>query len=675
MTVLHKQRGPFTTDRGTCRRSRRRRGGGDISVYRVVVAFFIPGVVCCWWLCGSNAIGLREESPSSPRLRAPNHRPGRTTHTSKPTGTLSSSSSSLGVMFAAAAATPLHDPDARHPTTTTTRTVPRLHESLVEGPGNDQEEESESNGQTLGRDSETGTDRRRTCRCEIKVPTATNTTNTTTARICYLIVVHNEYTIERAWHLVQALQHANHIILIHVDWTVRHLLEDDSWDQPNPVAWVWDDLLGPRDKNPTSNNACCPYGRGTIHVDSVHRVEWGTWSMNLPTLWGLQVAVELYGGEWQVWMNLAGDAWPVYTPTTMGDLLQALSQYNFVTSRSCATGLVPTPVTAFASWWHKRQHYTDHEKRVQWAIDHETILEGGGENTTTSTITTPVTIYFGSQWLILQASFCQWFVTQYWQRPQSFARQLATALEDSGKLMTDETYWATLLMHVPQWRDTLPQTTSKAVSSSSRRTTQSRPPPSSNEEEEKEESYLLWNNGTRSHVTAVRFERMDEHVPALEAYTGKVRWWTHPRYSVSDEKPNQPTTTTTPQQPDGAPPTRPWGPYYVGVYDLHDLRASGALILRRVSPWVDDNLYRLLPVDHVHQIPDIAWPAHGHALDMVEPHRWSSSSSSTTTTTTTDSEESFTEESMTADFDPEPDGTDDYETEEDASSGDDDEEL
>lgn len=72
---------------------------------------------------------------------------------------------------------------------------------------------------------------------------------------------------------------------------------------------------------------------------------------------------------------------------------------------------------------------------------------------------------------------------------------------------------------------------------------------------------------------------------------------------------------------------RPWGPYYVGVYDLGDIRDHRPLFVpfpasarasrfvslapaqvRKASRAVDPNIFRLLPVDDYAEIPDVRWP-------------------------------------------------------------------
>jgi len=64
-----------------------------------------------------------------------------------------------------------------------------------------------------------------------------------------------------------------------------------------------------------------------------------------------------------------------------------------------------------------------------------------------------------------------------------------------------------------------------------------------------------------------------------------------------------------------------WGPYFLGVYDLANIKVSGALFVRKVSVSVDPNLYRVLPVDDVAYIPDIGWADHV-VLNVTDRPDW-----------------------------------------------------
>lgn len=376
------------------------------------------------------------------------------------------------------------------------------------------------------------------------VDTDADTDTTGGARIFYLIIVHNERTMHDALHLFRAIRDRRNTILIHVDQKAQHLLRNNSNDNnmTDSTSPLWREIES------------CPCA-SAVRVESVYNVQWSHWSMNLPTLWGLQMAVQEYAGTWDVFINLAGDNLPVYAAAQMAARLEQLP-YNFVTSRSCETGLWPTDVYLFPAWWHKRAHYTVRDTEPDPVF---TFTTRDGRQETKTVVT-----HFGSQWNILQASFCNWLVQEL-QRPDSLPSLYRDYLMQSGKLMTDETFLPTLIMHVDEFRETLP-----AV--------------------DNDTGELLWKNGAPSGITAVRYERMDEHMPtAFGEYTMQQR------YQV-------PESSTELEEP------RPWGPYFLGVYDLASIRDSGALFVRKVSEHVDPNLLHLLPVDRAEDIPPIQWP-------------------------------------------------------------------
>lgn len=231
------------------------------------------------------------------------------------------------------------------------------------------------------------------------------------ARAFYLILIHNERTQNDAIHLFRAIRDPRNIIFIHYDTAAEHLMKQTS------------------SKNVLLQEIeTCPCG-AIIRLESVYTVEWSKWSMNLPTLYGMQVAVEEYQDQWDVFINLSGDTLPIYSQDTMAKMLYQLSDYNFVASRSCETDLLPTSVNYFPSFWHKRRHYTNDEKESD-----PTFFYSNGSETKNMT----VTVHFGSQWVILQHSFCHWLIHEL-RDPQSWPSQLQNHLRESGKLMTDET--------------------------------------------------------------------------------------------------------------------------------------------------------------------------------------------------------------------------------------------
>lgn len=90
-------------------------------------------------------------------------------------------------------------------------------------------------------------------------------------------------------------------------------------------------------------------------------------------------------------------------------------------------------------------------------------------------------------------------------------------------------------------------------------------------------------------IYAIRYERMDEHVPSASG------WFpTEQRYDVPISS--------------GVETPKPWGPYFLGVYDLANIRLSGALYVRKVATSIDPNIFALLPADRPEDIPLIGWP-------------------------------------------------------------------
>lgn len=358
-------------------------------------------------------------------------------------------------------------------------------------------------------------------------------------RVFYLLIAHNKRTMNDALYLFRAIRDPRNIILIHVDKKAEHLLRNET--NNSSLNSLYQEIDS------------CPCG-STVRIESHYDVKWSHWSMNLPTLWGMQVAVEEYTDQWDVFINLAGDNLSVYTADSMALRLEQLP-YNFVTSSSCETGLLPSSVYLFPSWWHKRSHYTRQGTEPDPVFTFKTV-DGIHQEKTLIT-------HFGSQWVILQAKFCKWLVREL-QRPDSLPSLFRDYLIASGKLMTDETFISTILIHTDEFKETLPRV--------------------------QDDGELLWKNGSASGIAAIRYERMDEHMP-----TAFGDFATQQRYRVPDSSQEL-------EEP------RPWGPYFLGVYDLANIRESGALFIRKVSEHVDHNLINLLPVERSEDIPPIQWP-------------------------------------------------------------------
>jgi len=87
----------------------------------------------------------------------------------------------------------------------------------------------------------------------------------------------------------------------------------------------------------------------------------------------------------------------------------------------------------------------------------------------------------------------------------------------------------------------------------------------------------------------IRYERMDEHMPTAFGECPTEQRYEVPESSLAD----------TPKV---------WGPYFLGVYDLANIKESGALFVRKVSVHVDRNIVDMLPVENIDELPSISWP-------------------------------------------------------------------
>jgi len=279
-----------------------------------------------------------------------------------------------------------------------------------------------------------------------------------------------------------------------------------------------------------------------------------------------------FAGKWDVFINISGDSMPTLTQKSFSDLFHPtngpLRNINFVTSSACETGLVPTSVYDFPTWWPKRKQYTTEGfgKRGPTIKHVELITDESGATVAENKLTN-VTMHFGSQWMVLQHDFVEYFVKSL-DRKDSFPSQLKKWLNDTEKPFTDETFIPTILMNLYPFNETIPKVN--------------------------EDGSLV----NLPSMRAARFERMDEQGPSAFGFYPLKQ-----RYEVSSSSPIN-------DKP------KAWGPYFLGVYDLSDIKHSGALFVRKVSVFVDPNIISMLPVESLNLLPDIKW-SHNFNLSAV----------------------------------------------------------
>jgi len=332
-------------------------------------------------------------------------------------------------------------------------------------------------------------------------------------RVAFLIVAHDETSLDAAAKLLDAIYDADNLYLVHVDR--KHRFKG----------------------SPTDRMAVFTDGRPNVQWGQVSDVRWGRWSMNEPTLWAMERFLE--SPDWEVFINLSGDTWPVLRPRALRKTLSHLKGLNFLTSSpSCDTGLRPTGRQEFGDGWHKKQAYP------YPMLEDVPGLEA----------------FYGSQWMVLSREFCEHVVSEL-RTPGSVAHKLrrwfvngTVVVEGVGRVrphIPDETFFPSVLMASPL----------RAAG--------------------------------RVAMRASFYVRMDEHYPWSAAKQ---------RYSTGLERAE-----------------RPWGPYYLGAYDLGDIRDHRALFVRKVSREVDANIFSLLPVDDYAEIPDLRWRAPGSKYALSTP--------------------------------------------------------
>ena len=450
--------------------------------------------------------------------------------------------------------------------------------------------------------------------------------------MAYLISVHNRRTIHDGAYLLKSLMETSHpgntaVILIHVDHRVGIANPADvAKNETNKNQFLYHESALKRyvdaclanscarsnnhhDNNIIENDKTQKQNNVLLEVHSHFAPKWSKWSMNDPTLWALEYLLyhpQLHhhrsnnlrhesnpppppassqpAAAWDVFVNLSGDTLPVISAQRISELFNPidgpLGNTNFVTSNSCATGLIPTSIFDFPKGSMKRSHYFQHG--IPKTLSYVDTLSGQWK----TNVETP--IYFGSQWMALTHDFVE-YVIRSMSHPNGLGNVLKETLIETGVLMTDESFFATLLMNSP-FKDTIPNLNTN------------------------DRSLINYPS-----MKALRYERMDENAPNA--------WGEWPSSdSLYDIPPKFKSVT------DGEGPSKPWGPYFLGLYDLGNIKDSGALFIRKVSWSVDENLVRMLPVELRESeednmllewdvLPDIRWPKNGVIIKV--PWVWS----------------------------------------------------
>ena len=171
--------------------------------------------------------------------------------------------------------------------------------------------------------------------------------------------------------------------------------------------------------------------------------------------------------------------------------------------------------------------------------------------------TKKVDIFYGSQWMMLNSDFVA-YMGRSLHDSNSFPSKLKDRFIEHRNVVTDEVYFPTILMNEEQFAASVPNVPKG----------QGLPG-------------VEW-------LKTVRYERMDEHMPSCTGVFPDTQRYVAP----ANIEP------------------RVWGPYFLGINDLQNIKMSGALFFRKISDTVEANLYNLFPVDlreDVDRLPVIDW--------------------------------------------------------------------
>jgi len=219
--------------------------------------------------------------------------------------------------------------------------------------------------------------------------TAASTTATRPARIVYGIMLHRTDMLDMALVLLQTLYAPEHAFLVHFDADVAPGLVDLFARQLQ------------RDLNLTAAAASQPNGSLSLgsNVVVLHRIrtEWAKWSIVEVQLLLLRRAAQWTAWEWDYWINVSADMYPLASNTHIAQVLGRTAPASFVHS----LGVFPK-VPQYSYRVELAGARCNHATTVNSAHPCNRLIGTPGGNL----------VGFGSQWVALHRSFVEYVLNE-----------------------------------------------------------------------------------------------------------------------------------------------------------------------------------------------------------------------------------------------------------------------
>lgn len=246
---------------------------------------------------------------------------------------------------------------------------------------------------------------------------ATCTEGESLPKLAFLILVHNQDTLNGCVRLLDALYHEDHTFYVHFDTKMEKASYSYEW-------------------------RIMSYGRKVnMRKLSLHNLKWGSWGMLAPWFSVAQLLTKKEKRRWDYFINLSGDSYPVLKPFPLRQrLLENGLHLNYMTCSAGITGLRPVAWSQFDATWHKRKAFPFP-------------IVSGDERFES------LEAHYGSQWMVVTATFVN-FVLDELEKKGSFTERLAHWFEhgslevDTGRHkmrvkphIPDEIFFPTILMN------------------------------------------------------------------------------------------------------------------------------------------------------------------------------------------------------------------------------------